>query len=289
MLRESYPDAAPRAFCVPDGRHDGGTTFVTGPGLKRLPQTVTGVQELTADYADGVDRSQLATDDWPFFYMKERTYPYSYLVMIGLMLGVSAWLVRRHLGGQDLVSASRGVFFFLGAGFMLIETRGVTELGLLFGNTWSVVAVVISAILLMGYAANQWVLRRGPVATRTAFVLLLGSLAAGWAVAALALSGVTLPLAWVVMPAVLTLPLFFAGLIFSSELAGAADIGSALSANIFGAMLGGFLEYNSMYWGYTSLYPLGLLLYGLAFACHLRGASGAHATPEQPEAPRLAA
>jgi hypothetical protein len=91
------------------------------------------------------------------------------------------------------------------------------------------------------------------------------------------------------MPVVLTLPLFFAGLIFSSELAGAADIGSALSANIFGAMLGGFLEYNSMYWGYTSLYPLGLALYGLAFACHLRGASGAQATPEQPEAPRLAA
>ena len=68
-------------------------------------------------------------------------------------------------------------------------------------------------------------------------------------------------------PVVLTLPLFFAGLIFSSGLERAEDIGSVLSANILGAMLGGFLEYNSMYWGFSSLYPLGLTLYALALVC----------------------
>ena len=41
--------------------------------------------------------------------------------------------------------------------------------------------------------------------------------------------------------------------------------GSALAANLFGAMLGGFLEYNSMYLGFSSLYPLGMVLYGLAW------------------------
>ena len=51
---------------------------------------------------------------------------------------------------------------------------------------------------------------------------------------------------------------------------GPATSGVALSANIFGAMLGGFLEYNSMYWGYASLYPIGLALYGLAFVAYLR-------------------
>jgi len=34
-----------------------------------------------------------------------------------------------------------------------------------------------------------------------------------------------------------------------------------------GAMLGGFLEYNSMYWGLSSLYPLGIGLYALALVC----------------------
>jgi hypothetical protein len=80
---------------------------------------------------------------------------------------------------------------------------------------------------------------------------------------------VAIPWPKLVMPIALTLPLFFAGLIFSSELANGGEIGTALSANLFGAMLGGFLEYNSMYWGYSSLYPLGMALYAGAFACLL--------------------
>jgi SAM-dependent methyltransferase len=283
MLREAYPEAPPRAFCVPGSQHDAGTTFVTGPGLKRLPSHVPGARELTADFSGGLDRSELATDDWPFFYMKKRTYPFSYLVVIGLLLLVSGWLVRRNLRGAPRPTASWGLFFFLGAGFMLIETRGVTELGLTFGNTWWVVGVVISAILLMGYLANQWVIRRGPLPTRKAFVCLFAALLIGWAVGYLALRGVTIPAARLVQPVVLTLPLFFAGLIFSSELVRASDIGSALSANILGAMLGGLLEYNSMYWGYTSLYPLGLALYGLAFVCCLRGSRKAAQAEGAPE------
>jgi SAM-dependent methyltransferase len=290
MLKEAYPELPPRAFCIEGAQHDGGTTFAAGPGLKRLPTVVPGVKELTADFADGVDSFNLATDDWPFFYMKARTYPFSYLLMIGLLLGVSAVMIRRNLGGKGLFSASRGVFFFLGAGFMLIETKGVTELGLAFGNTWSVVAVVITSILLMGFAANQWVLRKGPVDSRWAFGLLFGSLALGWGITYLSLAGVSIPLAVVVLPVVLTLPLLFAGLIFSSALANAEDVGSALSANIFGAMLGGFLEYNSMYWGYTSLYPLGIALYGLAFVCHWRAsAARSVGTGSEPQTQRLAA
>jgi SAM-dependent methyltransferase len=280
MLREAYPDLPPRAFCIRGAQHDGGTTFAAGPGLKNVPPEVPGVTEVTDEFAGGVDAFELATDDWPFFYMKARTYPYSYLVMIALLLAVSALMIRRHLGGERLLSSLRGVFFFLGAGFMLIETKGITELGLAFGNTWSVVAIVVASILLMGFAANQWVLRAGPASGKWAYSLLFMSLALGWGVTYLSLTGIAIPGAIFVLPVALTLPLLFAGLIFSSALAVADDIGSALSANIFGAMLGGFMEYNSMYWGYTSLYPLGIVLYGLAFVCHGRAAAVAQATPE---------
>lgn len=138
--------------------------------------------------------------------------------------------------------------------------------------------MVITAILLMGYAANQCVMRFGAIPTRPAFALLFVALLAGWGFSYLSLGGTAIPMAWLVMPAVLTAPLFFAGLIFSGELSRGGDIGPALSANIFGAMLGGFLEYNSMYGGYTMLYPLGIALYGLAFVCHLR-AGRASAAP----------
>jgi hypothetical protein len=298
MLQAAYPDAPARAFCVPDGQHDGGTTFVTGHGLARLPAVIPGVCELTSEFAREVNAWNLATDNWPFFYMKKRTYPFSYLVMIALMLAVSAWMIRHNLGsalpllarracdpslarrasgspsplrgggwGEGFSVTQWGLFFFLGAGFMLIEAKGVTELGLTFGNTWAVVAVVVAGILLMCYLANRWIMFAGPVSLRPAFMLLFGSLALGWVVTSLSLTGVAVPLPRLVLPAVLTLPLLFAGLIFSSTLSRATDIGSVMSANILGAMLGGFLEYNSMYWGYTSLYPLGLALYGLAFLC----------------------
>lgn len=279
MLQAAYPEQPPRAFCVPGGQHDGGTTFVAGPGLKRLPDRIAGVRELTARF-DQVDPWELATDDWPFFYMRQRTYPFSYLIMIGLMLAVSCCFIRTHLGSLGRPSASWGLFFFLGAGFMLIETKGITQLGLIFGNTWSVVAIVIASILLMCYLANQWVLKVGPVPTPLAFGLLFGSLVLGWIVNVLLLAGMALPLPQLLLPVVLTLPLLFAGLIFSSSLPQAEGIGPAMSANILGAMLGGFLEYNSMYWGYTSLYPLGLTLYGLAFVCSWRqGKAKAKARP----------
>jgi SAM-dependent methyltransferase len=276
MLSRAYPEHPPRVFRP--GTY-GGTIFVTGPGLARAPAVVPGVREATEEYA-GAAAAEVATDDWPFLYLKERTYPLSYAAMNLVLLALSGWLVQRRLGLPRLWTAESGTLFFLGAGFMLIETKGITELGLVFGNTWSVVAVVVAGILLMGFAANLWVLLRGPVPPRRAFALLGGALLLGLAVTRLSLAGVTVPLPRLVLPVVLTLPLFFAGLVFSSLLAARRNLGPALSANLLGAMLGGFLEYNSMYWGYSSLYPLGMALYALAFCCQTRAAARANAAGE---------
>jgi SAM-dependent methyltransferase len=266
MLRDACPGREPRAF-----RTERGVTFVTGPGLDRVPAEVAGAEEQTADFRRSAANADVATDDWPFFYMQQRTYPVTYAVMILFLLGLSVGIVRAHLGRSPLAfrayPSGAAAFFFLGAGFMLIETKGVTELGLAFGNTWSVLAVVVSGILVMVYLANQWVLRRGPVRHGWSFALLGAALLLGWGVTRLGPAGVAVPLPRLVLPVVLTLPLFFAGLVFSSELARRGELGAALSANLFGAMLGGFLEYNSMYWGFGSLYPLGMALYGLAFVC----------------------
>lgn len=271
MLQRAYPEKPPRAF---RNVGYGGTTFVTGPGLKKVPQRVEEIHDLTDGFLQSAGSADVATDDWPFFYMRRRTYPVSYVLMILVLLLLSGWLVRRHLGTPRMLSYQNGVFFFLGAGFMLIETKGITELGLVFGNTWLVIAVVITGILLMVFLANQWVLWRGPVRHGISFMLLGGSLLLGLALAKLSATGVVIPWAKLVMPVALTMPLLFAGLIFSSELTGRGDIGEILSANLFGAMLGGFLEYNSMYWGYSSLYPLGMGLYALAFLCKVRGKQG---------------
>jgi spermidine synthase len=274
MLRQAYPDKEPRAL-----HSKAGTTFVTGPGLDRVPRQLAGAEDLTAHFLNKPQATEVATDDWPFFYMQVRTYPVTYAAMILVLLALSGWMVKKHLGSPKLTARGSGTFFFLGAGFMLIETKAITELGLVFGSTWSVIAVAVAAILLMGYLANHWVLRRGPVNDRITFTLLGAALVLGLVVTRGSTAGLAIPAAKVVMPFALTLPLFFAGLIFSSRLARGGQIGEALCANLLGAMLGGFLEYNSMYWGFSSLYPLGMALYGLAFLCARRGPSRATVLP----------
>jgi spermidine synthase len=284
MLRDAYPQQPPRAFSC---KTYGGSTFVTGPGLKNIPARLPGVEERTAQFLRSAATAEVATDDWPFFYMQARTYPWTYAVMVLVLLTLSGWMVKRNLGTPQLLNARSGVFFFLGAGFMLLETKGVTDLGKVYGNTWSVIAVVVSGILLMVYAANQVIARRGPLPHGRTFALLGLALLLGWGVTQLSSAGVALPQPKLVLPVVVTLPLFFAGLIFSGELARGGEIGPVLAANLFGSMLGGFLEYNSMCWGFSSLYPLGMALYALAFLCHLRARrrAGGELAAGQGEAP----
>ena len=48
--------------------------------------------------------------------------------------------------------------FLLGAGFMLVESRAVIHMALVFGSTWMVNSVVFFAVLVMILAANLYVL-----------------------------------------------------------------------------------------------------------------------------------
>ena len=148
---------------------------------------------------------------------------------------------------------------------MLVETKAITELALVYGSTWIVVGIVIASILLMAFLANLIVIRRGSLSPPITYGLLLTALVAG-----LTLSPVTsgLPIAWLgrlLTTALLTLPMFFSGFAFSSELRKSNSVAAALSSNLLGAMLGGFLEYNAMIFGYGSLYYLALFMYVLAF------------------------
>ncbi len=55
-----------------------------------------------------------------------------------------------------------GQMFFLGAGFMLLETKGVVHMALLFGSTWMVNSIVFFAILVMILLSNLYVLALRP-------------------------------------------------------------------------------------------------------------------------------
>ena len=207
-------------------------------------------------------RADISTDDWPFFYMPRRVYPVSYLVMVvSDSLLLSVLVTRSFIGG--LPQASHIPFFFLGAGFMLVETKAVTEMGLTFGNTWQVIGIVIAFIMVMAFLANGVVRYVGSRYRYLAYGLLLASLAGGWWIAKA--GGLPPgPAGRLLAAVVLTSPMFFSGIVFSSLLSSSKDISGIMAFNIMGAMCGGLLEYNSMYLGFRPLYLIALGCYALA-------------------------
>ncbi|MFH0953356.1 MAG: hypothetical protein V1873_03400 [Verrucomicrobiota bacterium] len=261
MLQDAFDGRPPWVFQT---EYDGAWTFATGDRLEKglVHAAGLGLTELT-DFSNPAIIADKSTDDWPFLYMPQRKYPLSYVVMILTLLILSLVVIRQ------MVPAASGGFsaaaFFLGAGFMLVEVKGITELALVYGSTWMVVAAVSAFILALAFLANLLVLFWRNLPAWLSYGLLAGCLVAGLCVSSDTLTALRPVQARLVMTALLTLPLFFSGLAFSAELRKCNSVAVALSSNLMGAMLGGFLEYNSMYFGFRSLYVVALVMYLLAF------------------------
>ena len=151
---------------------------------------------------------------------------------------------------------------------MLIETKGITEMGLAFGNTWQVIGIVIAGIVSMGFlgiASWPWLSIKRPLVP---YLLLFASLALGWHVAN---SGgfTSTPLGRLETAVVLTVPMLFSGIVFSTLLSSKGQVSGMMAMNLLGAICGGLLEYNSMYFGFRFLYLMAIGCYLLAFVSQL--------------------
>jgi SAM-dependent methyltransferase len=262
MLKEAFDGVEPVAVAAD---YDGAVVFIQregGPALVPAEVLAASGFKLYERAADPSLQVDVSTDDWPFFYMPRRVYPVSYLVLIGLVLLAGVALTANFINERP--RSGELSFLLLGAGFMLVETKAITELGLTFGSTWRVTAIVICGVLLMAFLANAAVARFRIQRPQVAFVMLLASLGAGWWMAGAGGFGSTTG-GRIATVALLTCPMFFSGIVFSTLLRGRHAIAAVMAANLSGAMLGGLLEYNSMYFGFRFMYLLALGFYGLAF------------------------
>lgn len=218
------------------------------------------------------------TDDWPFLYLLNRGIPTDYLIVIGGLLAVSALSVLalrgRSFGRNDTH------FALLGLGFLLLETKSISDCCLYFGATWLVTLLVVTGVLLMVLAAN---VVAGRVRNFSFWFyaplfasLVLLCLMPREQILALGLAG---RLAWTLL--VVPLPVFFAGLIFSTGFREAANPAQLFGANLIGAMAGGFAEYLGMAVGSHHLTYLVIAAYAGSLLCLMmdrRGAAPAVAT-----------
>lgn len=267
MLTEAFDGREPVVYKT---TNDESLTFLASESDKVLDGiTHSAFHDVTDDVRSVIADVDLSTDNWPFFYMPVRKYPLTYVMMLALLFCLSLLFIQTHLPKSE--RAFSFPCFFLGAGFMLLETKGITELSLLYGSTWVVISVVIAAILSMAFLANTIILKlHRPLHPVLVYGCLFCALIAGYVCTFISLHVVSPVVAKVVATTILTLPLFFAGFAFSNELKRAPSVAVALSSNLLGAMLGGFFEYNAMCFGFRALYILALCMYFFAFLAALR-------------------
>ncbi len=221
------------------------------------------------------DPALIPTDDWPFLYLNERRLLPDVIWVIGF--GV-LWTLL--LAGGAQFAAQRGfspAFFMLGAGFMLLEAKGITEMSLLFGSTWTVNILVISAILLMILLANIVIAVRPVKRVEWLFAGILICLALRGLMPIGDLLQQSGPLQTTLAVLRVGAPVFFAALIFATLFSRTTMTTVALGANLVGAMAGGFSEHLSVIWGFRALDWLALSFYVAAYLSVFLGERFRHA------------
>jgi spermidine synthase len=220
------------------------------------------------------DLGPLPSDDWPQLYLRSREIPWAPIGQGMLVIAVLSALILFAFAPSRRLRLNPQMFF-LGAGFMLLEAKGVVHMALLFGSTWIVNSIVFFAILVMVLCANLYVLRARPRRLAPWYALL----AAALLVNALVPMGLFLSLAPAARVAasclVVFLPVFFAGVIFASVFRDSRAPDADFGSNVAGIVLGGLSEQLSLVLGFNYLLLVALGYYLLAFAFRARAAAPA--------------
>ncbi len=204
----------------------------------------------------------ITTDDWPYLYQEQRRIPRAYfsLAVIVALVAVGLYWQLPEVGRKP-----PSVFFFsMGAGFLLLETQVISRLALYFGTTWQVNGIVIFAVLAALLIANVVVEHTRAEISRfwNVMALLAALLGLFW------LPYGRIPgspaMVGTVLAAAFAVPVFLAGLLFSSEFRNVKSPSVALGANILGAVLGGLLENLSLMVGMRALLLPAVALYGIS-------------------------
>lgn len=228
----------------------------------------------TTTWTPGGAALEPSIDDRPFPYLGERTIPQFYLWMLGLVLLASVVMVRA-VAGPLRTMRPYADLFFMGAAFLLLETKNVVQFALLFGTTWAVNAAVFAGVLLSVLAAVEAARRVQIRRPLLLYAALVAALAAAWLIPQQALLDLSPGPRFLAGVTVAFLPIFLANLLFAVRFRGVGSSTVAFGANLLGAMVGGTMEYLALVLGFNALLFVVAALYGLALLTgrrHLRAA-----------------
>jgi len=240
--------------------------FFSGPAVSKIA-TLSLIGLSQGSYAhESLEAAPpfLATDDWPYLNLPEKSIGRNYLVGLGSMILISLLFIRVFVWSSAspiIRSASAWCFFLQGAGFMLIETNTITRMALILGSTWVVTSVAVILVLLAALVSN-FVIQRFTFPSVTvsigivAVTTLVNYMVDPHFYLTLA-SPVRVPLAALQVYLPILASSFVFGRLFQRSDKSSYDLGM----NILGAMFGGMLEYSSLIVGTRTVYLLAFVIF----------------------------
>jgi hypothetical protein len=203
-------------------------------------------------------------DNAPFLYYEGGMVPMIYLWALGGILVISLILVRA-VGGPFREMRPYADLFFMGAAFLLLETKNVATFANLFGTTWTVNAMVFGGVLLIVLAAVETTRRVRTPSLPTVFLLVAAALALAYVVPPSLLLGMSFWPRLVCAILLAFLPIYLANIAFAKRFMASGNSQAAFGVNLLGAIVGGCLEYAALLTGYRNLLIVVALLYLVAF------------------------
>lgn len=273
VLRDVF-NAEPLYFCVPVSSYGwGGVMFVAG-NLALARRQITQNIKLTSLIEKWQKESPLklsyttpvATDDWPYIYLKTPNIPLLYYLLAGIMF----LLLFRSLKHWNATGAfarwnlSSWHFFFLGAAFLLLEVQNISKSSVVLGNTWEVNAVIISGVLSMILLANMIAAKFPRLPLMPVYMLLFGTCLLLYFLDIARFGFLPYATKAVIVGGLTTLPMIFSGIVFIRSFANATNKDEALGANLIGALVGALLQSITFVTGIKALLLIVMGFYFLA-------------------------
>ena len=208
----------------------------------------------------------MPSDDWPQLYLRSAEIPWAPIGQGMVAVAVLSLAILLAFAPVRRVRPNWRMFF-LGAGFMLLETKGVVHMALLFGSTWVVNSVLFFAILVMILCANLYVLKIKPQSLALYYVLLVTALLSNALVPMDVFLSLSTAARLLASCLVVFIPVFFAGVIFACAFRQSRQPDVDFGWNVAGIILGGLSEQLSLVLGfnYLLLVAAGYYLLSLAF------------------------
>ncbi|MRR06871.1 MAG: hypothetical protein EG828_07990 [Deltaproteobacteria bacterium] len=273
VLREVF-GRPPLIFRIPTTYYGpGGVMFITGDLETVQAQIETNkkltflIEKFRNEFPVSLNyTTKITTDDWPYIFLETPSIPLLYYLLICLT-GMLIIRNRKLLGFSrhfTLPSRENRHFFFLGAGFLLLEVQNISKASVILGNTWEVNAIIVTGVLFMILAANLLTYRFAEFPLRWAYFALFAICLLLYFVDLASFAFLPYAIKASLVGGLTTLPMLFSGIIFIRSFTVAAKKDKALGANLFGALTGAMLQSVTFTTGIKALLLIVFLLYVLA-------------------------